>query len=619
MTEANPPTPPDRPPDLPDRQSETVVSISGHAGPAFAPADEFDAGARIGKYTVTRLLGRGGMGAVYEAVDTALQRAVALKVLPRVFTQDAQALQRFVREAQLAAKLNHPNVVAVYDVGEDSGTHYIAMELVRGKSADDLLRSGVKLHHTQATRMVAYACKALAVAHAQDLIHRDVKPANLLVANDKTIKLSDFGLAKLHAAPSHTLTSKDVVLGTPKYMSPEQCQNEPIDGRSDIYSLGATYYALLTGKAPYDSGSTMQILFAHCSKPVPDPREIDADIPEACAAIVRRAMAKDPVDRYATADDMFADLKAVLTPGDTTTRAAASPPSAADDTAPLANVFAALDASDPTQPASPVTPASGTVAFEPSTVFAAPPRQSNTLVIAIAAAAVLVVVAVVGVALLVIVGSGRQATPQPVATAAEPPAEPTPTSTVEPVTPVAEPAAAALEPAESTNPVGASAAASTHATPPELPALPDLPPLAISDESSDEAGEAAKLPELPPLPPLASDEGETTEETDTTDANADDDDGERMAAAVAAARAEFARLRERLTEAVRSGEQAQLRGAASALNRFERRFADSQVPALAELADRARVLLETNRPRSGPPAGQTRDRDRNRPTPPPRR
>ncbi|MEM6755597.1 MAG: serine/threonine-protein kinase [Planctomycetota bacterium] len=611
--------PPDNPPrqDRSDAEGETLMSISGHAGPVFSQQDDLAPGAAVGKYSVRLLLGRGGMGAVYEALDTALQRHVALKVLPSAFTQNRQALQRFIREAQLAAKLNHPNVVTVYDVGDDHGTYFIAMELVRGKSADDLIRSGVKLHHTQATRMTAYACKALSVAHAQGLIHRDIKPANLLVAHDKTVKLADFGLAKLHAAADHTLTSKDVVLGTPKYMSPEQCQNEPIDARSDIYSLGATYFALLTGKAPYDDGSTMQILFAHCSKPVPDPRELAPHVPEACVAVVQKAMAKNPADRYASADAMFADLKAALSQGATQASLAATVPTApvsADEPDPLGNVFAALDASAPTQPATPVDPSAPTYAVDPTALAAAQQRKTNTLIVGIAAAAVLLLAAVVGVALLVI-ASGRVTTPAPPALAAAPmdqhaspapaaasatPAETIVTEPTPPTDPTPQPTPAAVEP-------------------PRLPEPPPLPPINITVEQSADAADPASQTDAPaaspPRPPDPPIDDEPSSDTNDADRSAE------VAAIVASARAEFDQLKTRLTDAIDDRDPNQVRGAVLALRRFQERYSGSSVNALAVLSERARQLLEANKPRSIRPPEKPTDRptERNRPTPPQRR
>lgn len=297
----------------PPSEDETLVSLSG-SGVNLNAEIELPEGTKLGKYQVRGLIGRGGMGLVYEAVDTLLRRQVALKVLPTALTQDPQALKRFVREAQLAARLNHPNAVTVFDIARKKGLYFIAMELVRGQSADELVREEGALGYERATRLIADACRALAAAHEAGLIHRDIKPSNILVGEDGQTKLSDFGLAKLHeAGPSNaTLTQQDVVIGTPKYMSPEQCQNDSLDARSDLYSLGATFYALLTGNAPYDTGTTMQILFAHCSQPVPDPSTSVAGLPAGCVRVIQKSMAKDRAHRYASANDMLADLDRVI-------------------------------------------------------------------------------------------------------------------------------------------------------------------------------------------------------------------------------------------------------------------------------------------------------------------
>lgn len=300
---------------------ETLMSTTG-SGAAMQPDHELPAGSKLGKYRIKRLIGKGGMGVVYEAFDTSLRREVALKVLPTTLTRDSLALKRFVREAQSAARLNHPNAVTVYDIAKKNGLNYIAMELVRGHSAQQLLRLQGPLGFEQATRMIADACRALVAAHAAGLVHRDVKPANIFVGNDGMTRLGDFGLAKPHTEiePNAPLiTRQGAVVGTPKYMSPEQGQCLPLDERTDVYSLGATYYVLLTGKAPYDAKTAVRIIYAHCHDPVPDPRQFMADLPPDCSRIVSRAMAKDPSARYPSAaamlDDLERALRSVATPG----------------------------------------------------------------------------------------------------------------------------------------------------------------------------------------------------------------------------------------------------------------------------------------------------------------
>jgi serine/threonine protein kinase len=283
------------------------------------------AGRRLGRYLLLKELGRGGMGVVYGGVDTSLDRRVAVKVLPERLSRDPVALKRFLQEARAAGRLIHPNTVAVFEVGEERGRHFLAMELVEGGTAADFIRRRGPFNWPEATRVIADACRGLAAAHAAGLVHRDIKPANIMRSTDGTVKLADFGLAKLlDRGEGDSLSAAGTVLGTPAYMSPEQCESRPVDARSDVYSLGATYYALLTGRPPFaESTGAVQQMYAHCHLPAPDPRTARPEIPAGCAAIVARAMAKSPPDRYASAGEMLAALEVVL----------ADPRSAASDTA----------------------------------------------------------------------------------------------------------------------------------------------------------------------------------------------------------------------------------------------------------------------------------------------
>ncbi len=313
MADTNGPKPRDNDVTLPPPDEDGGVSVSSSNPEAPQPDDVIHAGKRIGKYLVRRLIGRGGMGTVYEAMDVPLQRKVALKILPREFSQNDEALKRFVREAQLAARLNHPNVVTIFDVGRKGTVYFIAMELVLGTSGQELLESGKKLDWREAARAVTDVCRALGAAHDGGLFHRDIKPGNILWSQTGNVKLGDFGLAKPTQTPEElSITRRDAFIGTPLFMSPEQCRNDGVDHRSDIYSLGATFYTLLTGKAPYNQGSAIQILFAHCSAPIPDVRDTIPDVPPLCTYIVQKAMAKNPDDRYQSAREMRHDLEALL-------------------------------------------------------------------------------------------------------------------------------------------------------------------------------------------------------------------------------------------------------------------------------------------------------------------
>ena len=292
----------------PPRPDERFAETAPRAG-RRAPGGEW-VGRRLGKYDLVGLLGAGGMGVVYEAQDTVLNRRVALKLLPPALAEsDRQALRRFLREAQAAARLNHPNVVAIYDVVPDGEVNYLVMELARRGSAQDYLRRRGRLPWPKATRIVADLCRGLAAAHEQGLVHRDVKPANVMRSADRVVKLADFGLAKPVGGEA-SLTGSGIV-GTPDYMSPEQCRGEPLDARTDLYALGATYYALLVGRPPYPRGVPVQTMFAHCSSPVPDPRAAVPEVPPAVVAVIQKAMAKRPGERYQSAAEMLADLKLI--------------------------------------------------------------------------------------------------------------------------------------------------------------------------------------------------------------------------------------------------------------------------------------------------------------------
>ncbi len=267
---------------------------------------------RLGRYRITGSLGQGGMGVVYEAEDTLLKRQVALKLLPKEISSHPEALSRFYREGQGAARLNHPNVVAVYDIGESQGTPFIVMELVRGGSAQDYLRIHGRFLWAEATSIALDVCRGMVAAHKAGLIHRDIKPSNILRSSEGIVKLGDFGLVK-PVGRSDDVTTLGGVIGTPAYMSPEQGQGGTVDERSDLYALGATYFALLTGRPPYQGADAVQVLFAHCGQPIPDPRATDPEIPEACTAIIHKAMAKNRVQRYSNGAALLADLEKILT------------------------------------------------------------------------------------------------------------------------------------------------------------------------------------------------------------------------------------------------------------------------------------------------------------------
>src|SRR4051812_20306923 len=287
-----------------------IPETSSMPGPQPEPLPLRDGRTHLGRYRVVRLLGRGAMGVVYEGEADGAR--VALKVLPGWLAADGESLKRFLREAKAAALVKHPNVVAIHEAGQDGDLSFLALELVPGGSLQDRLRRSGPLAWREATLVLADACRGLAAIHAAGIIHRDVKPGNILLTADGIAKVADFGLARLDSGQYSPLTVEGTTLGTPAYMSPKQCKLLKPDEPSDIYSMGATYYALLTGRPPFEGESAMQVMFAHCSLDPPDPRRLAPGLPDACAAAVARAMARSPADRFQSCEELLAHLNVLL-------------------------------------------------------------------------------------------------------------------------------------------------------------------------------------------------------------------------------------------------------------------------------------------------------------------
>ncbi len=261
------------------------------------------------RYRVDGTLGNGGMALVYVGTDTLLRRRVAIKVLRDQFSSDDDFVKRFSFEAQSAAKLSHPNIVNIYDFGREDHAYYIVMELVDGSTLGDLLRDGRALPEPVAVDYAIQIASGLAYAHRQNLMHRDVKPANILVTQDDVVKLSDFGIAR--AVSEHTLgvTQPGMVMGSVSYISPEQAQGHDIDERSDLYSVGVVLYQMLTGKLPFSGDNPVAVALKHVSEPAPpiDPKA--AGVSPAVAAIVARLLRKDPKERFASATELASALR----------------------------------------------------------------------------------------------------------------------------------------------------------------------------------------------------------------------------------------------------------------------------------------------------------------------
>jgi serine/threonine-protein kinase len=258
------------------------------------------------RYRIERELARGGMAEVYLARDESLNRLVALKALFPEFAREPSFVERFRREAQAAANLNHPNIVGIYDWGQESGTYFIVMEYVEGRSLRELMRNEGPIEAGRAADITAEIASALAFAHRSGVVHRDVKPGNVLITPQGHVKVTDFGIARAGAGDGLTQTGS--VMGTATYFSPEQAQGLAVDGRSDVYSLGVVLYELVCGGVPFVADSPVSVAYKHVrEEPVP-PSQRNSDVPAGLEQIVMSALAKDPDQRYQSADDMRADL-----------------------------------------------------------------------------------------------------------------------------------------------------------------------------------------------------------------------------------------------------------------------------------------------------------------------
>lgn len=297
----------------PTGSSNKPADDAEHAPRPTAPADLANSlnGQRLDHFELRDFVGGGGMGSVFRAIDTRLQREVAIKVLSREQAADDETLRRFQNEAQSAARLDHDNIARVFYVGEDGGLHFIVFEFIAGLNLRELVLGKGPLPLGDAVNYTMQIAQALAHASSRDVIHRDIKPSNVIVTHDGRVKLVDMGLARMHHldASGTELTASGVTLGTFDYISPEQARDpRSADVRSDIYSLGCTLFFMLCGRPPFPEGTVLQKLLQHNNEEPPDPRELRPDLPAEASAVVRRMLAKDPRRRYQSPNDLIRDL-----------------------------------------------------------------------------------------------------------------------------------------------------------------------------------------------------------------------------------------------------------------------------------------------------------------------
>ncbi len=263
----------------------------------------------LNRYELLEKIGEGGMGTVYKARCHLLNRFVAVKILKAELSNDEEFVARFKREATSVARLSHPNIVNVHDVGVEKQINFIVMEYIQGKTLKQVIKENGRIDDKKTLDIVFQVAKALECAHKNNIIHRDIKPDNIMIMEDNMVKVMDFGIAKV--ADSRTVTNSNNIMGTVRYFSPEQAKGSFVDCRSDIYSLGIVMYEMVTGQVPYNAESSISIAMMHIQESVVPPKEIFTEIPENINAVILRAMQKEPIERYQTAGEMADILKTI--------------------------------------------------------------------------------------------------------------------------------------------------------------------------------------------------------------------------------------------------------------------------------------------------------------------
>jgi serine/threonine-protein kinase len=390
----------------------------------------------IGKYEIRRELGRGAMGVVYEAYDPMIKRIVALKTIrvDQLVGENAESvIARFRREAQAAGKLNHPNIVAIYDIGEETGTWYIAMEFVQGRELKDYFEANERFSPADIVKIMTQMLDALGYSHKLGVIHRDIKPANVILLTGGGVKVADFGIAHIE---SSNMTQVGTVMGTPSYMSPEQIMGLPIDGRSDLFSAGVILYQFLTGERPFSGSATATMHKVLEEDPLP-PSRFNVQVPGAMDAVVRKALAKRPDERYQNADEFAAALRAAL---------ASQPHAAAAE-----GTVLAAPASDATQlapsstatstrtqrvaPTGAPTPTTPPVSKVDENIAAPAPKSQTAAVVIVAVLALLALGAGAWMMMVRVADNGTKMAKAPAVPAATAPAPPPAAATAPPAAP----------------------------------------------------------------------------------------------------------------------------------------------------------------------------------------
>ncbi|WP_386069316.1 protein kinase [Tahibacter sp. UC22_41] len=471
----------------------------------------------LGHYDIVAELGRGGMGVVYKGYESSLNRYVAIKVLAESLAHDESVKERFLREARSMASLNDPHIIQIYFIGEHEGQTFFVMEFVEGESLGSLLKRDGKLRPEQAARVIYQTAMGLATAHDKGVIHRDIKPGNLMVTSRGAIKIADFGIALVTQDFSKKLTSTGEFVGTPGYLSPEVCLGKPVDSRSDIFSLGIVLFEMLTGRMPFTDESPLGLMLEVVRAEIPDVRQLNSDVDAELSRILSRMIAKDPNERYNNCHELAEDLsrhplltgaptigvKPLISTAAATVIGMKTPVSAQRPLpqtvpTPRPGQFNAGTAAGPI-PTPPPMQQAAPHATRPSRIpqQAAPARRGSALPWAIAAG------------LLLLIGGGAFAfrdqipflkSATTVATTTSP-ATTTPAATPPAATP------AATTPPASTNTSAPSTAATLpSATPPATPETPVATPpanAATTDATASATTNGSSLPAAPPLEPTA--------------------------------------------------------------------------------------------------------------------